>query len=365
MNVRILSGLTVVFLLAGCEQAPFEQHHAVACEEGSRAAHATVVNDNLVVGCNSGAGKGTVNVFRSATGSALEKEAGTDFEDRVLAVAPWPSGDNATGFLVALGGSQERKVMYVAGKKDDLADPVLVHETRFEVSRMLATDMNGDQLPDLVMPEHDTWLLNEGAAGSPEFTQRQSLDRSARLKRVLGTIIDLGADGREDGSYIRLDDGVVRVYTAGGHEDIVLNERIDRIGDVLGGGDINGDGHTDLVVSAKGMPENKHVMLVLSGNGREWTLSEPVADLVNPATVLARDFDGDGNIDLLAAPKSQGGDTDYSLEFLPGRGDATFGGPMSIRVENFPYRMIGGSQGDADVLFLDENGRLGMLFVTL
>lgn len=365
MTIRTLIILSAIFVVAGCEQAPFQQRHAVACDKDHQPAHASIAQDGFIVGCNSRSGEGTVHAFKVTPEGSLDEVARATFGERVTAVAPWPGNDGGSGLLVALGGNHERQIMHLTRNSDGFSDPVVVHQTRFEVARMIPSDVNEDGISDVVMPELDTAVVNEGTEAAPEFNRRQSLDRSARVKRVLGNVVDVNANGRENGTYIRESDGVVRLYSTQGQQEIVLQEDIERVGAVLGGGDVNGDGKPDLVVSAKGMPDEKVVMLALSGDD-EWTLSEPVAGLVNPATVLVRDFDGDGNLDLLAAPKATGGKNEYSLEFLPGRGGAEFGKPLSISVKGFPYRMIGGPTDNpaADAFFLDENGRLGLLTVT-
>ncbi len=371
MNLRIFVYLFFVFVLAGCGQAPFEQRYVAVCDEGDRPSHAAVTNmdgdaaQEIVVACNNESGDGAVRAYLSAPDGSLEEIAYQTFPERVLAIAPLPVNGSTSDLLVALGGSHERQIMHLEREADGFAEPAVAHQTRFEVGRMVLSDVNDDGLPDVVMPELDAWVLNEGTAESPDFTRRQSLVRGVDYQRVYGDVVDLDADGREDGSYQVKADSSVRLYSAQGQQDIELGKAIDQVGAALGGGDFNDDGRTDLVFSAKGMPDEKVVMLAMSGDEGEWTVSEPVPELLDPAAVLARDFDGDGHLDLLAAPKAQGGENDYSLTYLPGRGGADFGKPVSLSVEGFPYRMIGVSSanGAADVLFLDENGRLGLLSV--
>jgi hypothetical protein len=95
--------------------------------------------------------------------------------------------------------------------------------------------------------------------------------------------------------------------------------------------DLNSDGITDLVVSAKG------AVLVLMGDGSggqgdgTFTLSSIGANGHTYNGVLVADLDGDGHLDVAAT------DTDgIRLAFFPGRGDGTFGNAATFPVGTGP-----------------------------
>jgi uncharacterized protein (TIGR03437 family) len=111
--------------------------------------------------------------------------------------------------------------------------------------------------------------------------------------------------------------------------------------------DFNGDGKLDLAVSDPGQPDSTSGgVAVLLGNGDgTFQAAKYFAAGVNPGSLAASDFNGDGKSDLAAAST-----VDASLVVLTGNGDGTFKAGVT-------YAAGGDSQAyPASILALDLNG---------
>jgi len=129
--------------------------------------------------------------------------------------------------------------------------------------------------------------------------------------------------------------GVVGVLLAGsaiGHRSAAAaaaspSVSIRRVTSIMGrtvAGDFNGDGFVDLAAAATGTPFPRPLAVAL-GRG-DGTFGAPVSMGVNGAALAAGDFNKDGKLDLIADLDTG----DMPLNFMPGRGDGTFGPPAQI-----------------------------------
>ena len=100
------------------------------------------------------------------------------------------------------------------------------------------------------------------------------------------------------------------------------------VGHVLGVGDFNGDGRTDLVV-ADGLNANP---AILPGNGNG-TFGAPrqVAATDDVTFASSGDLDGDGKRDLVVGAEG------FTVDVYPGNGDFTFGPPATLAVNASPH----------------------------
>lgn len=139
-------------------------------------------------------------------------------------------------------------------------------------------------------------------------------------------------------------------------------------------GDLNNDGHLDLVVANSGTPNfiGTGNLSVILGNGDGTFHSPNTINIIqppgnfprSPRFIAAGDFNDDGNLDLVACTDDEGG-----MSFLPGDGKGGFGKPTLIplnsacqQVETADFN----GDGEADLAIrLDRNPDSPVVFVAL
>jgi hypothetical protein len=104
-------------------------------------------------------------------------------------------------------------------------------------------------------------------------------------------------------------------------------------------GDFNGDGNMDLVATGGGAE-----VWVLLGNGDGTFQSPIITNVPGSGMIAVGDFNGDGKLDLAVADYSG---TNGGILILLGNGDGTFQPPTNIVSASFPaYLVVGDFNGD-------------------
>jgi hypothetical protein len=125
-------------------------------------------------------------------------------------------------------------------------------------------------------------------------------------------------------------------------------------------GDLDGDGHADVVVIGGGYSSDPSGFSVLRGKG-DGTLEAPVDHPMSPSqqssggsALLAVDVDGDGKLDLAMVREDNPG----IVSVLHGKGDATFDAPVDYPVQ-YPLDMVAADldgDGHVDLVLANQTG---------
>lgn len=137
-------------------------------------------------------------------------------------------------------------------------------------------------------------------------------------------LVDLDRDGYDDGIWnVQLDEQVeIHWGNATGTLEMATVVPFGRVGVGLDVGDVDGDGHLDLVASvqASGPPTATEIRVLFGDGARGFTRSVISAQTGNPGRVVLLDTNEDGVLDLVFRQMSAG-----CTALRLGRGDGTFG----------------------------------------
>ena len=280
---------------------------------------------------------------------------GTTFSAQTIATGKQPidviSGDfDGDGRIdLVTDDNMSQQLSFFAGIGHGAFAPAVARPGAFG---LLATaDLDGDRHLDLVVGESAT----AGAHGIPPATANLLAvllgngDGTFRDGATYGdssesigpgglALADLNADGKPDVVYTRADTGsggfdtpdhFLAIRLGNGNGTFGAEQLYDTIWSGPEGvaiGDFNGDHRLDIVVAGGGI-------LFYAGRG-DGTVAPAVA-ISQPApcrAVVARDFDGDGKLDLVTADCSKG-DIDVPFaDLLRGNGDGTFAAATQLPV---------------------------------
>ena len=316
---------------------------------------------DLLVGCGRSDGPassapGHLEVLLGRPNGYANAKVMRDFPYGVGAVALGDlAGDRAPDVALNVSGPHERTMVVLPNDGDGAFGKAVTSGTDFTVSEPAVVDADGDGDADLLMPGTSHLFRNDGDATVPGPFARSSL--VGRDERSDVHLADVDADGHADVAHVLPSAGKIRLYATGGDtpEAVLVGKAVREVQDVLGGGDPNGDGTVDLVVTSSLDPHTAEVRLALS-DGDEWRLTAPMPSLGDPMMVLVGDVDGDGVDDLVAVPAARPDTEAYALRIAHGAGDGTFGEAVEWPVDAFPYRAIlrdVNGDSSAEVLYVD------------
>jgi hypothetical protein len=182
-------------------------------------------------------------------------------------------------------------------------------------------DLDGDGLLDLLVGTNTNVVTNERIAaltnlGQGRFDVPRWLPSAWIAPRVVAT--DLDGDGIPElvlAERIAERMTVVRQDPVMGFTIVATHALGRRVRDIVAG-DFDGDGHVDFALSG---PGTDSVVVVRHLGGLQFVTSDDVAVGDQPEHVLVADLDGDGRLDLVTANQR-----DRTLSVLHGNGDATF-----------------------------------------
>ncbi len=233
-----------------------------------------------------------------------------------------------------------------------------------------AGDFNGDDHLDLVTVNPADPHVNAGVPekginvvlGNGDGTFQNPKSFNAGHSPTAVAVGDFNSDGNQDIAVANFDDERGNVSVLFGNGDGTFAEPI---GQTTGAGansvlarDLNGDGELDLVVAAF----VDDVVSVLLGNGDgTFQAHQDFAAGDSPARLDLSDFNGDSKLDLVVIPNFEVSE----FRLLLGNGDGTFQAPINTATAQTPESLaIGDLDGDGSVdLALALEGELLSIFL--
>jgi hypothetical protein len=211
-----------------------------------------------------------------------------------------------------------------------------------------------------------TFSVYQMAAGPQEFQAVPTTYIAGETEPFTGVLADFNGDGFDD--VVFASTGTQTLYLLHGQADGTFSPAIEVpftwTGQVDGllAGDLNGDGHPDLVVVASDnvtdptTPTTRITTFLNDGTGN----LQPFTSTTYPQQPFARsilaDFRGTGHLDLMVGSQSASGE----MLFFPGQGDGSFGtptpfglpGPQCVEMEVADFN----GDGLPDILYEANNG---------
>jgi Bacterial Ig-like domain (group 3)/FG-GAP-like repeat len=346
-----ISLLPSVNYTSGCLPA------AVAVGDFDGDSHQDLVVANWYQGCTGEWGPGGVSVLRGKGDGTFQAPVhyfSGGFQALSVAVADL-NGDGRSDLVVANScpddGDMCRaglgQIGVLLGNRDGTFEPAISYYSGGGLpNKVVIADINGDGHPDLVVDNYCQPVQGGGCSGPGSvgvllglgdgtFQTAVTYETGVDVNTSLA-VGDLNGDGHPDVAVIAGQDiGIVSVLLGNGEGTFKLQSGYSPVGyepQSVAVGDVNGDGHPDLVVASycqdlQGPCSNGSVEVLLS-NG-DGTFQSPMAYSsggFDAVSVGVADINGDGNTDLVVTNDRLNG-AFYSpgeVAVLLGRGDGSF-----------------------------------------
>jgi hypothetical protein len=202
------------------------------------------------------------------------------------------------------------------------ADPLFVFTPRVDYSTgdqpeaVVATDLNGDGVPDLVTADRYEQALSIFlGTGGGAFGPRKRWDLGGQPTSVAAA--DFDGDGHSDIA-VSTYEGAVLVLHGNGSGTFAAPEStsVSPHAESMAVGDLNGDGHPDAVLSRP-----TGITVVLAGSDGSFSTGTDIASGGYSRSVVLQDFDQNGALDIAV---SSFGASDGIAWIFYGNGDGTF-----------------------------------------
>jgi len=237
----------------------------------------------------------------------LGKGDGTFARQQIYSVEDYPSGItagdfNSDGILdLAVTNSFAANVSILLGKGNGTFKPQVFYTVKDYPTGIGTSDFDNDGRLDLIVVNRDTGSVSL-LLGKGNGTFGIQTIYSTGLNPNQITVSDFNADGNSDLAITisgtgTTPDNKIEVFLGRGngdfHEKTVYAVETFPVGIIAG--DVNGDGHPDLVVANQG----SHTISVLANNG-DGTFSDQISYATDkyPFSVALADFDGDQKLDI-------------------------------------------------------------------
>jgi len=297
--------------------------------------------DLVAVDENGSSGQGGVMVFRgNGDGTIASPRREPIHEDSAYFVCDDFNQDGWMDLAISAPDYSYPELHVWLGNSDGSFDGPAVYQLDDDLYYLETADFNLDRYPDLLTRQGGLYEIRPGTA-SGGFQSPQAIDTGHPHSFV--AIADLNQDGIPDLAISSRSDTVVSVLLGDGAGGFL--QQADLPAGVepfwVTAADFTGDGWTDLAVEDSGTFPDEEVH-VFSGNG-DGSFGAPVTSTApfSAWDLIPGDLDGDGHTDLVV-----GDDNHYSFSVMMGNGDGTFDAyvknPPGLRMDDLQVADVNG-----------------------